>query len=136
MEQQSRWEAVGPAGRRRARVTNYNRLVRDRIPEMIESMGNIAICQDLDNTAFSEALLSTIARAGQQFADSESLESLADLLDALDAWLESRGLSMEEVDHARVERQKRCGGYEQRRFLQMVADGDGGDVWTSRGPEC
>ncbi|MCL6547877.1 MAG: nucleoside triphosphate pyrophosphohydrolase [Alicyclobacillus sp.] len=122
-------------GRGRAKVTEYHRLVRDRIPEMIESMGNIVVCQELDDEAFGRALLDTVARAGEQFAASESLESLSDLLEALDVWLELRGLTMEDVERARAERRKRCGGYEGRRFLQFVAQGDSLDP-LAKPPNC
>lgn len=123
-------------GAKRPQVTRYDRLVRDRIPEMIESMGNIALCRELDDESFAKALLATAVRSSQQFTETESLETLADLLDAVDAWLEVQGLSMDEVNHARAERRKRCGAFERRRFLEVVADGDAGDVWTAHGANC
>lgn len=105
-------------------LTTYNRLVRDRIPEIIESMGNIAVWQELDDELFGQALRETAVRASQQFAETESLESLTDLLESLDAWLDLRGLTMDEVMRARAEKRKRCGAYDHRRFLQMVVEGD------------
>lgn len=122
--------------RGRPHVTTYNRLVRDRIPDIIESMGNIPVWQELDGDAFASALLETLVRSSQQFAETESLESLADLMESVDAWLDLRGLSMEEVSRARAERRKRCGSFERRRFLEMVADGDTGDVHFIRDRGC
>ncbi|WDL96872.1 nucleoside triphosphate pyrophosphohydrolase [Alicyclobacillus sp. ALC3] len=136
MAQQEPWHPSFSQGPKRPQVTRYDRLVRDRIPDMIESMGNIALCRDLDDETFAQALLATLVRASQQFAESESLETMADMLDAVDAWLEVKGLSMDEVEHAREERRKRCGGFDRRRFLEVVADGDAGDVWTAHGAHC
>jgi len=103
--------------------TTYNRLVRDRIPEIIELMGNVAIWHELDEEAFQKALQSEIVRTSQQFANSDSLEALSDLLETVDAWLDLHGLTMEEVARARAERRKRCGAYDRRTFLECVADG-------------
>jgi predicted house-cleaning noncanonical NTP pyrophosphatase (MazG superfamily) len=117
-------------------VTVYNRLVRDRIPEIIESMGNIAVWQTLDDESYSKALLDTIVRSSLQFAETESLESLADLIETIEAWLEARGLTMDEVDRARAEKHKRCGGYDGRRFLEVVADGKNVDALAKQDWHC
>lgn len=120
----------------RHHVTVQNRLVRDRIPEIIESMGNIVVWKELDDAEFAKALLDAIVRSGQKFADTESLESLADLLEAVEAWLLLRGLTMEEVNRARTEKRKRCGTFERRRFVEVVADAEQADVIASRDPRC
>jgi len=104
-------------------TTTYNRLVRDRIPEIIESMGNIVVCQELDDEGFAQALLSLATRVCQQFEQSESLEALADLYECVDEWLELRGMSTSDVTRTRDEKRKRSGGYTRRLLLQRVAAG-------------
>jgi len=108
--------------------TNYRRLVRDRIPEIIEAMGNIAVKRELtDDDQFASSLLAEIVRSSGRFAETESLETLSDLLEAIDAWLGVKGLSMEEVGYARAEKRKRCGGFEKRLYLEYVAPGTDAD---------
>lgn len=138
MNEDSQSTESTPATAKTARpnLTTYNRLVRDRIPDIIESMGNIVVWRELDDESFSRALLDALMRSSQQFAETESLESLSDLLESVDAWLDLRGLSMEEVERARVEKKKRCGSFEHRRFLEMVAGADQADVIASREPRC
>lgn len=118
--------------------SNYPRLVRDRIPEIIEAMGNVAIWYKLDDERFVAALLQEMIRTSQRFADTESLETLSDLLEAVDAWLQVKGLTMEEVNYAREEKKKRCGSFERRKFLERVAPGEeignGNQQWVNR--EC
>jgi predicted house-cleaning noncanonical NTP pyrophosphatase (MazG superfamily) len=106
------------------------------MPEIIEAMGNIAVYQILDDTAFRDALLSTISRSAAQFSETESLESLADLLDCIDIWLEMNDLTMEEVEKARAERVKRCGNFHQKMFLEVVADGASSDALQLREFRC
>ncbi|CAM3806039.1 nucleoside triphosphate pyrophosphohydrolase [Alicyclobacillus pomorum] len=137
MSQDSRpVNASNASPNRRPSVTVYNRLVRDKMPEIIEAMGNIAVYQILDDTAFRDALLSTISRSAAQFSETESLESLADLLDCIDIWLEMNDLTMEEVEKARAERVKRCGNFHQKMFLEVVADGASSDALQLREFRC
>lgn len=104
-------------------IRTYHRLVRDKIPEILEAMGNVTVCRTLDNEAYGHALLETAERSAAQFANTGSLELLADLLECVDAWLDLQGLSMDDVVRARTERTKRCGRYDDRWFLEVVADG-------------
>ncbi len=116
---------------------NYRRLVRDRIPEIIEAMGNIAVWHELtDDEGYGQALLSEVVRTSSRFSESESLETLSDLLEAIDAWLAVKGLTMEEVKYARDEKHKRCGGFEKRMFLEYVAPGTDVDKRTLTKREC
>ena len=132
-------EVVVPSGVSkpvRSNLTTYNRLVRDRIPEIIEAMGNIVVWHELDDDSFARALMDSLMRTSQQFAETESLESLSDLLESVDAWLELRGLTMEEVARARTEKRKRCGSFDRRRFLERVAGAEQVDAIASREPRC
>ncbi len=116
---------------------NYRRLVRDRIPEIIEAMGNIAVWHELtDDEGFSQALLAEIVRISGRFSESESLETLSDLFEAIDAWLSAKGLTMEEVRYAREEKRKRCGGFDKRIFLEYVAPGSDVDKKPLTKREC
>lgn len=117
-------------------IAVHNRLVRDRIPDILESMGNIVVWKELDDENFAKAVLEAVVRASQQFRDTESLESLADLLELVESWLELRGLTMEEVSMARKEKRKRCGTFERRRFLELVADAQQADAIAAREPRC
>jgi predicted house-cleaning noncanonical NTP pyrophosphatase (MazG superfamily) len=122
--------------RKETKISYPQRLVRDRIPEIIESLGNMVIWERLDDEAYAKALLVTIVRSSEQFADTGSLEALADIMDCIDSWLDVQGLSMDEVNRARVERQKRCGNYDGRRLLVHVSEGDNPSAVTVREPRC
>lgn len=99
-------------------------------------MGNIVLCQELDDESFAKALLEVMVRASHQVAEHESLEALSDVLESIDAWLEVRGLTMEDVLRAKAEKRKRCGGFERRRYLQRVADGDEVDRFVPNATRC
>ena len=120
-------KAIHSGGERpRSEVANKlsERLVRDRIPDIIEATGNVPIWRELDTEAYDEALLAEMRRAVSRFAETESLESLSDMLEALEEWLLLKGLSEDDVSRAKEERRKRCGGYGKRRYLEHVASSD------------
>jgi predicted house-cleaning noncanonical NTP pyrophosphatase (MazG superfamily) len=98
------------------------------MPDLIESKGNIAVWKVLDDAQFDCALRDSMVRFCQRFAETQDLESLCDLLDAIDAWLALKNLTEDAVLRARNERRKRCGGFDGRRFLQAVAKGDDVDA--------
>jgi predicted house-cleaning noncanonical NTP pyrophosphatase (MazG superfamily) len=112
-----------------------NILVRDRVPEWLESKGNIAVWTILDDAQFDKALRDSMNRFCQRFTRTADLESLCDLMDAIDAWLELKGVSAEALTRARQERRKRCGGFDRRLFLKALAPGDRAEEFC-RGRTC
>ncbi|MBX6353538.1 MAG: nucleoside triphosphate pyrophosphohydrolase [Thermoflavifilum sp.] len=109
-------------------------LVRDRVPEWLESKGNITECRILNDTEFERALRDSVNRYARRFAETGDLELLCDLVEAVDTWLALRGVSSEALAHAREERRKRCGGFDKRLFLQSITPGDG--ALRLRGRTC
>ncbi|GMA52304.1 hypothetical protein GCM10025857_36610 [Alicyclobacillus contaminans] len=117
-------------------VEEHQRLVRDKIPEMLEAMGNIPVYQVLSRDRLPAALCDEVVRSAEKFASTASLEALADVLDCIDAWLETQGLSLEDVARVRAERRKRCGDFRQGVFLECVADGASTDALQHRTFRC
>ena len=86
----------------------YNKLVRDKIPEIIEESGKTCETEIL----FDEEYL--------QMLDKKLDEELADLLEVLYATAKARGYSIEELEQVRVEKQKARGGFEKKLLLKVV----------------
>lgn len=104
---------------------SVQRLVRDGIPDAIESRGNLAVWRALADEPYEYALYDTIVRSSQQFSSFHSMDALADLFESIDAWLALKGLERIDVDQAREQKRKRCGSYDKRLFLEQVAPGGG-----------
>ena len=58
----------------------YNKLVRDRIPEIMEANGEIPLTRILDSSAYLECLEEKLDEEVQEFHESNDLEELADTL--------------------------------------------------------
>ena len=102
--------------------TVYNKLVRDRIPEIIEASGKSCTCQVLDDQAYLAALDEKLNEELSEYRQDKSMEELADLLEVIHAAANARGSSFEEVEQLRKAKAKKRGGFDQRIFLEKVIE--------------
>ena len=66
-------------------MKTYNKLVRDRIPEIIKANGQTACFSVLDKTQLQAALKKKLCEEVGEYLDSADLEELADILEVIDA---------------------------------------------------
>lgn len=95
----------------------YNKLIRDRIPEIIEQDGKQYAVETMSPGAYQEALLEKLVEEAQeaQKADESHLKTeLADLLEVIDALLLQRGISRQAVRSEQRQRRRERGGFEKR----------------------
>ncbi len=100
----------------------YNKLVRDRIPELIESSGKKAIIKKADDVEYSQHLRSKLLEEVKEFLDSGSPEELADILEVVAALGSSCGISFNELLKMANEKRRIRGGFEKRIVLLKVDD--------------
>ena len=63
--------------------TYYNKLVRDRIPEIIKSQGKTCEVEILDDEAYLKALEDKLLEDVNEYRENPSIEELADILTVL-----------------------------------------------------
>ena len=102
------------------KVKKYHKLVRDRIPEIIENDGKQCVCEVLSSEDYLVLLDEKLQEELNEYEESKSLEELADLLEVLYAVVKARGWSVEELEQVRKEKAKQRGGFEKRTFLREV----------------
>ena len=98
----------------------HNKLVRDRIPEIIESKGEIAVTDVLGDEAYLDALLGKIAEESLEIARSDNdhlLEELGDLETLVDALLKVKGWTREDLLTQQKAKDEERGTFEKRIFL-------------------
>nr|WP_240377964.1 nucleoside triphosphate pyrophosphohydrolase [Bacillus piscicola] len=105
-------------------MTVHNKLVRDKIPEVIERAGKSCTTTTLTEAAFTSALREKlqeeVAEYLQAEQDAEALEELADITELLHFLAEAHGGSMERVEAIRKDKQEQRGSFHKRLFLQEV----------------
>lgn len=100
----------------------YHKLVRDRIPEVIESDGKTCIWETLSDTEYLLLLEEKLNEELAEYQQSKSLEELADLLEVVQAVVKARGWTWEELEQVRAEKAAKRGGFEKKILLKEVMD--------------
>ncbi|MFE4523768.1 phosphoribosyl-ATP pyrophosphohydrolase [Cytobacillus firmus] len=104
----------------------YNKLVRDRIPEIIAATGKNYSTRILDQSEFIQELKKKSIEELDEYLnannDEEAIEELADLLEVVHALAETHGVSIEKVEELRKQKAEERGGFKGKIFLIEVED--------------
>lgn len=102
----------------------YNKLVRDRIPEIIAATGKNYSTRILDQEEFIIELKKKSLEELEEYINAnnndEALEELADLLEVIHSLAESHGASIETVEELRRKKAGQRGGFKEKVFLIEV----------------
>lgn len=98
----------------------YNKLVRDRIPEIIEADGKRCSVETLSDEEYLLLLERKLDEELAEYQDSKSLEELADLLEVIQAVVKARGWTMAELERVRAEKAAERGGFDEKILLKEV----------------
>ena len=100
----------------------YNKLVRDKIPAIIEQSGKTCETEILSDEAYLQMLDKNLDEDLAEYHKDQNLEELADLLEVLFAAAKARGYSIEELYQVRDEKRKARGGFEEKILLKSVIE--------------
>lgn len=98
----------------------YHKLVRDRIPEIIEADGKICTWETLSEVAYLQLLDEKLNEELAEYQERKSLEELADLLEVVQAVVRARGWTSEQLEQLRADKAARRGGFAKRILLTSV----------------
>ena len=101
---------------------HHNKLVRDRIPEIIEGSGKTCVTRILPLEEYLAALDAKLTEELAEYQADKSMEELADLLEVMMAVAEARGHSFAEGEAIRRAKAEKRGGFRERIFLESVTD--------------
>ena len=103
-------------------IKSYNKLVRDRIPEIIEADGKRCTVETLSDEEYLRLLDRKLDEELAEYQESKSLEELADLLEVIRAVVKTRGWTMEELEQVRAEKAAERGGFKKKILLKEVQE--------------
>lgn len=98
----------------------YNKLVRDKIPEIIEASGKTAVVQLCDLKTYQHKLAEKLLEEAQEYKASGAIEELADIAEVFDALLQAHNLSIETINQERHKKNASRGAFEKRLVLIEV----------------
>lgn len=100
----------------------YYKLVRDRIPEIIEKTGKACRTQILNDADYLAMLDEKLGEELAEYQESKSLEELADLLEVMEAVTKARGYTWEQLLAIKEEKKSARGGFEDKLLLLEVSE--------------
>lgn len=98
----------------------YNKLVRDRIPEIIESSGKTCTTEILSPRDYLRMIDAKLDEELAEYHKDKNIEELADLLEVIHAATVVRGYTLEDLERVRAEKAAKRGGFEKRILLKEV----------------
>jgi len=113
----------------RIRRFRVEKLIRDRLPDMMRAQGLRVEDRRLDDAAFRAALLDKLveeaAEARAATGPDALLEELADVAEVVRALLTLSGRTFEELETVRLAKRKARGGFEERVYNAAVSAPEG-----------
>jgi predicted house-cleaning noncanonical NTP pyrophosphatase (MazG superfamily) len=97
-------------------MTPYNKLVRDKIPEFLDSKGIPYEKRIASNEEYREELIKKVVEEAEEFAEAGAPEELADLLEVIAALRELP--EYKEVEELRRAKFDEKGGFKERVILK------------------
>lgn len=95
----------------------YNKLVRDKIPAIMESQGQTPETMILDQPHYTYFLEAKLDEETAEFHKEKNLEELADILEVVYALAEDLGHTKEELYSVYERKHESRGGFRDRIFL-------------------
>ncbi|MBQ3298047.1 MAG: nucleoside triphosphate pyrophosphohydrolase [Bacilli bacterium] len=106
------------------KVRIYDKLVRDRIPEVIESNGDIPIIRTLGKEEYRRELMWKLQEEVNEVLNANSkeqlIEELADVLEVLKSIAKLENKSMADVIEVAQQKKLVKGGFEKRIYLEKT----------------
>ena len=104
-------------------MTIYNKLVRDKIPQVISQKGETPKTRTLGRDEFIIELNKKLQEEVDEYLASNTLEELADIVEVIHGILAAQDKSFEILEVIRLEKKEKRGGFEERVFLESVEEG-------------
>lgn len=101
-------------------MIQYNKLVRDLIPDIIHKKGKRYQTRIWADEEYKDALIQKLQEEVTEFTEQPSLEELADILEVVGVLAEALGADKATVEGVREQKALERGGFKKRIFLEWV----------------
>jgi predicted house-cleaning noncanonical NTP pyrophosphatase (MazG superfamily) len=101
-------------------MKQYNKLIRDKIPDIIKSNGNTPIYHILSQEEYLKELDRKLKEEVKEYIKDKSLEELADVLEVLRAICVARGYTLDEFEKVRNDKVQARGEFKDKIYLEYV----------------
>lgn len=100
----------------------YNKLVRDKIPEIIAASGKKCITHIADTDEYRDFLFKKVAEEIEEFKETPNAEEAADIMEIVKAIFAEYGIDEGVIEDTRVNKYAKRGGFKDRIILEKVVE--------------
>lgn len=98
----------------------YNKLVRDKIPEIIKEKGKNPTTHKASDEEYWEKLKEKLNEEVDEFLEESNEEELADILEVINSICDFKNISKEDLERIKLKKKEERGGFEGRIILDEV----------------
>ena len=99
----------------------FNKLVRDKIPEIISKNGSNPTIKVLNGEEYKIALFEKLTEECAEVISAENkehlTEELADLFEVIHSIIKNQDITFEEIEKVRLSKKEKRGGFDEKIFL-------------------
>lgn len=99
-------------------MKNYNKLVRDKIVDIIEGEGRKVNYIILDDKDYRKELNKKLQEEVKEYLKDNNVEELADIVEVIYGILNSMNVSIEDFEKVRMDKKEKRGAFEKRIYLE------------------
>jgi len=96
----------------------YNKLVRDKIPEIIKSKGSAPITHIASDEEYWQKLKEKLVEEVNEYIENDNEEELADILEVLYAIFDFKKTDSVKLETLRIEKANKRGGFKNKIILE------------------
>ena len=100
----------------------FDKLVRDNIPGIIEENGEDPKVHIADDDEYSDRLIEKLDEEVAEYRESRELDELADIVEVIHAIRKDRGLTIEELQKRRTQKAERRGRFDEGIVLERIEE--------------
>lgn len=105
-------------------IKTYNKLVRDRIPDIIKASGADCKIEILSDKEYLKMIDAKLDEELTEYHKDQNIEELADLLEVVYAAATARGYLLEELEAIRARKAADRGRFDKKIFLVETIEND------------
>lgn len=100
----------------------YNKLIRDKIPEIIRQNGKISFTHIADDQEYEETLYRKLQEEIDEFTTEPSREEMADILEVIYAICDWMGYNRDELEKLRQDKAAKRGAFTKKIILDRTEE--------------
>ena len=100
----------------------HNKLVRDRIPEIIRNNGSEPVTHIASNDEYWKKLKEKLQEEVNEFREDSNKKELADILEIIYTICDHKGISLESIEAIRKQKAEERGAFREKIILDETRD--------------